>query len=96
VLRLADPSVLSAIGRNLVSLDLWEPSKVVVDGIVEHCPNLQYLEIWLEYKDEIEREGLVGELKNGLKKLAKLKVNGKYIRLGTDWEGYVEEADEEE
>jgi hypothetical protein len=32
---LVDPSVLTAIGRNIVSLDLWNPSKEVADGIAE-------------------------------------------------------------
>jgi hypothetical protein len=81
---LTDPSILAAIGRNLVRLNLWIPSKEVVDGIVDHCPNLQYLEL-----DGVN-EGLVGTIKNGLTKLAKLKMNGKSVRLGTDWEGYSE------
>jgi hypothetical protein len=85
---LVDPTVLSAIGMNLASLQLWRPSKEVVDGIVEHCPNLQYLE--LEDVDEDVKEGLVGSLKKGLIKLAKLEVNEKSICLGTDREGYPE------
>jgi hypothetical protein len=35
---LNDPLVLSEIGRKLVCLDLFMPSKEVVDGIVENCP----------------------------------------------------------
>jgi hypothetical protein len=35
-------------------------------------------------------------LKGGLKKLAKLWVNGKCIRLGTDWEGYKREDSDDE
>jgi hypothetical protein len=77
---------VAAIGRNLVRLELWNPSKEVVVGIVKHCPNLQYLE--LEVVNEEVKKGLVGSIKNGLKKLAKLKVNGESMRLGTDWEGY--------
>jgi hypothetical protein len=88
MLRLADPSILSAIRRNLVRLDLLVSSKEVVEGIVEHCQNLQYLK--LGFKNEDETEALVEELKNGLKKLSILMVNGKSIRLGTDWEGYPE------
>jgi hypothetical protein len=51
---LADPSVLAVIGKNLMSLTLYEPSKEVVDGIVEYCPNLQYLELESEELDEDE------------------------------------------
>jgi hypothetical protein len=83
---IVDPTILTAIGRNLVWLNLWRPSKEVVDGIVEHCPNLQYLE--LEEVDEDVKEGLVGSMKNGLMTLVKLKVNGESVRLGTDWKGY--------
>jgi hypothetical protein len=93
---LKDPRVLSAIGRNLVSLSLFNPSKEVASGIVESCPNLQYLTL-----ECLELEGVEWEeddlaelklsLKHGLKKLAKLDVNERVIRLGTDWEGYPEE-----
>jgi hypothetical protein len=31
---------------------------------------------------------LVGSIKNGLKKLAKIKVDDDSICLGTDWDGY--------
>jgi hypothetical protein len=83
---LIDLSILpvAAIGRNLVRLELWNPSKEVVDGIVEHCPNLQYLDFGSV------NEGLVWTIKNGLTKLAKLTLNGESVRLGTDWEGYLE------
>jgi hypothetical protein len=88
--HLVDPAILGTIGENLVSLDLWSPSKEVVDLIVEYCPNLQYLILGLEdeewEEDELEQSKL--SLKSGLKNLAKLKVNGKSVRLGTDWEGY--------
>jgi hypothetical protein len=33
-------------------------------------------------------EFMEGEVKNRLKKLAKLIIDGRTIRLGTDWEGY--------
>jgi hypothetical protein len=85
---IVDPAILAAIGMNFVWLNLWRPSKEVVDGIVEHCPNLQYLE--MKEVDEEVTDGMVGSLKNGLMKMAKLKVNGKSIRLGTGWEGYPE------
>jgi hypothetical protein len=73
---------------NLISLYLASPSKEVVDGIVEYCPNLQYLELDDVEFDEEVKEGLMGSLKYGLKKLAKLEVNDVSFRLGTDWEGY--------
>jgi hypothetical protein len=84
---LAYPAILAAIGINLVRLNLWRPSKEVVNGIVEYCPNLQYLELDVEFDKEV-MEGLVGSLKNGLKRLVKLKLDGKSMRLGTDWEGF--------
>jgi hypothetical protein len=85
----ADPAVLTAVGRKLVSLEFWRPSKEVVDGIVESCPSLQYLELdAVEFDDDEEKELLVGLIKNGLKKLAKFKLNKESIRLGTDREGY--------
>jgi hypothetical protein len=42
---LADPAVLVLIGRKLVNLELLRPSKEVVDGIVDNCPKIQYLEL---------------------------------------------------
>jgi hypothetical protein len=82
---LVDPAVLPAIGRNLVRQVLPGASREVVDGILEHCPNLQYLELYCDVLDEDaeEMEKFVGLFKNGLKRL-----NDKTIRLGTDWEGY--------
>jgi hypothetical protein len=38
--------------------------------------------------DEEDLAELKQSLKNGLKKLAKLKVNEESVRLGTDWDGY--------
>jgi hypothetical protein len=58
--------------------------------IVEHCPNLQYLDLDGVEFDAKVKEGLLGSLKSGLMRLAKLKVNGESVRLGTDWEGYPE------
>jgi hypothetical protein len=83
---LIDPTILAAIGWNLVSLVLWRPSKEVLDGIVEYCPNLEYLEV--EEVDEEVTDGMVGSLKSRLMKLVKLKVNWESVRLGTDWKGY--------
>jgi hypothetical protein len=73
------------MGRNLISLKLCEPSKDVVDGIVESCPYLQYLELDDCICDDEEEEVSAGSIKGGLKKLAKLKVNDESIRLGTDY-----------
>jgi hypothetical protein len=81
-------SILASIGRNLISLELWETSSDVVVGIVENCPNLEYLELKEVEIDKEVNEGLVGSTKNGLMKLAKFKVNKESIHLGTDWEGY--------
>jgi hypothetical protein len=86
---LADPTILAAIGKNLISLDLWKPSKEVVDGIVKHCPNLRYLELGsFDEVDEEVKEVFVGSIRNGLKKLAKFKLDNESIRLGSGWEGY--------
>jgi hypothetical protein len=61
----------------------------VVDRIVEHCPNLQYLELWGIDEFDVEvKEGMVRLLKNGLKKLVKFESEDVSIRLGTDWVGY--------
>jgi hypothetical protein len=73
--------VLPVIGGNLVRLDIKAASEGVLAEILKYCVNLQYLEIGgVEDGDEIA-------IKIGLVKLAKLKVNGASIRLGTDWEG---------
>jgi hypothetical protein len=72
IAHLVDPAVLVAIGRSLVSLELWRPSKEVVDGIVESCPNLQCLDLrYVKCVDDEEKEVFVGSIKSGLKKLAK-------------------------
>jgi hypothetical protein len=83
--NLVDVTVLLS-RRDLARLRLDNPSKEVVDGIVENCPNLNYLVL---EEVELEEEDLA-ELKQSLmfKTLAKLKVNEESVRLGTDWEGY--------
>jgi hypothetical protein len=53
---------------------LWWPSKEVVDGIVDNCPNLQHLELGSVKYDGEENAALVGSIKSGLKKLAKFKL----------------------
>jgi hypothetical protein len=82
--------VLRVIGRNLVSLFLCDEMNVEeIDGVVEFCPNLQYLEVSKGGMILAARvEEVKDTLKDGLKRLAKLKVNGACVRLGTDWKGY--------
>jgi hypothetical protein len=79
--------VLRVIGRNLASLVLREYVEEY-DEIVKYCPNLQYLDLMVDEKDVLSVDMVKQELKEGLKRLAKLKVNGSSVRLGTDWEGY--------
>jgi hypothetical protein len=85
--------ILSSIGRGLVVLEYSpeKPNLDVADMIVKNCPILQILEINEDEGFEAEEEcwtAIENRLKGGLKKLAKLKVNRKSIKLGTDWEGY--------
>jgi hypothetical protein len=76
--------ILPVIGKNLVSLDYTSSTAFLetVDAVVEHCPNLQILDLGDEELDAVDL------LKGGLKKLVKLNFNGDSVRLGTDWEGY--------
>jgi hypothetical protein len=76
--------ILPAIGGTLVSLEYTSSTAFLgaVDSIVEHCPNLQMLDLGDEELDAVDF------LKGGLKKLAKLNIDGGSVRLGTDWEGY--------
>jgi hypothetical protein len=83
-------SILPNIGRSLVSLDYISSTSIMgtVNVIVEHCPNLQILDFgWIE-REDANTAVAVDSLKRGLKQLARLKMNGKSIRLGTDCEGY--------
>jgi hypothetical protein len=84
------------IGGNLRELACISPDIVdgVLEGIIEHCPNLESLNITVgeyDYEEDEENcetrvaEGLL--CKRGLKKLGKLVISGMTIRLGTDWEG---------
>jgi hypothetical protein len=58
-----------------------------VDMIVDTCPNLQYLDIvWDDYDAE-EVAVAIDSLKDGLKRLAKLNLNGRNVVLGTEWRG---------
>jgi hypothetical protein len=83
-------SILPNIGRRLVSLDYVSSTSIMgtVNFIVEHCLNLQILDLrWIE-REDANRAVAVDSLKRGLKQLSKLKLNHKSVRLGTDWEGY--------
>jgi hypothetical protein len=81
--------VLRVIGRNLIGLELRDIYLESIDAVVEYCPDLQYLQVRIGERmfagrvDEVKHK-----LKDGLKRLAKLKVNGFSVRLGTDWVGY--------
>jgi hypothetical protein len=76
--------ILQVIGGNLVSLEIEESNKEEFDLILKCCVNLQYLVIGGVVAGEVS----VGAIQKGLVRLAKLKVNGASVRLGTDWEGY--------
>jgi hypothetical protein len=82
--------LLREIGGNLVSLKC----RLRIDefwGFVELCPNLEDLDIMVEegvgYRVDNEEKCLYleGVLKKGLKRLSRLSVNGRSVRLGTDW-----------
>jgi hypothetical protein len=84
-------SVLRGIGRNLVTLELEEFKTEVIDVLVENCPNLHHLDVWVFADVDLGEEAfelIERKLASGMKRLAILKVNGVYARLGTDWEGY--------
>jgi hypothetical protein len=92
-------NVLPVIGRGLITLE-FAPSTLMlrtVDMIVDTCPNLQYLDIvWDDYDAE-EVAVAIDSLKDGLKRLAKLNLNGRNVVLGTEWRGYdCEESEDEE
>jgi hypothetical protein len=80
-------SILRGVGGHLVSLFLRMAEVKAIGVIIESCPNLQYLEVTIVGSDTTMVESIKMTLKSGLKRLAKLKVNGVSARLGTDWEG---------
>jgi hypothetical protein len=82
--------ILPNIGRNLISLQYISSISIqkAIDEIVEHCPNLQILDIGSIGRDDGMIAAAVDSLKRGLKRLSMLKVNWMSVRLGTDWEGY--------
>jgi hypothetical protein len=82
--------VLRVIGRTLIHLDVYWLSYDEIDGIIEYCPNLQYLDLNIIglKRDAATDADLVKKAKRELKNLAKLRVNYVSVRLGTDWKGY--------
>jgi hypothetical protein len=78
--------VIRVIGRNLFSLELLSMKSEGIDSIIEYCPNLQYLVLTARAGKRIivlqGIEKMKKDLKNGLKKLSSLKVNGTSVRLG--------------
>jgi hypothetical protein len=80
-------NILCGIGRNLIGLTLMDVYVEAVDLIVKQCPNLQYLELMVVGVGEEGTALITLALKRWLKNLAKLKLDGKTIRLGTDWKG---------
>jgi hypothetical protein len=85
-------SVIPTIGRNLECLEFKSsiPCLETVYAIIEHCPYLRTLVLGWIWNEAEEEKNMVAVdlLKRGLKKLTILKVNGHFVRLGTDWEGY--------
>jgi hypothetical protein len=85
--------VLPVIGGNLVDLRCVSGTEGL-NWIIKYCPNLEALDImiknddgnWLN-DDEMILLSAEGVFKSRLKKLAKLVINRRTIRLGTDWEG---------
>jgi hypothetical protein len=78
------------IQGNLISLKLRDVIVDAIASVVEYCSNLQYLEVWAKEVDTEIVEVIKRDLKTGLKKLAKLNVNGVSVRLGSDWTGYLQ------
>jgi hypothetical protein len=89
--------VLPSIGGKLVSLvcglqsyGLQSGGERGIKGIVEHCPNLEYLNIGGVSAEDLSKEdkekivGIDEVLKKELKKLARLVFFTRNIRLGTD------------
>jgi hypothetical protein len=92
--------LLPTIGRKLASLEYTSstPFLETVEAIVEHCPNLQMLDLGCEEFAAETKAAAVDLIKGGLnklsklkmfKKLSKLKVDVMTVRLGTEWEGYL-------
>jgi hypothetical protein len=83
-------SILTSV-RNLVSLEciFSTPFMEAIDAIIEHCPNLQMLNLGYGELGVEKKDAAVDLLKGGLKNLSKLTLNKVSVRLGTDWKGYL-------
>jgi hypothetical protein len=71
--------ILPTIGRTLISLEY--ASSIPIQEI------LQMFDFGFEERSIEKKDVAVDLLKGGLMKLSKLKVNRRFVRLGTDWEG---------
>jgi hypothetical protein len=72
--------VLRVMGGNLISLKFLDVGVDAIASVVENCPDLQYLDVGVKEGEEDKwTVELFRDLRIGLNKLAKLKVNG--------WEG---------
>jgi hypothetical protein len=69
-----------------VSLELYRVTADTVKGILENCPSLQHVRLFGLVDDNAR--SLENAIKDRLKRLASLKINGVAVRLGTDWHGY--------
>jgi hypothetical protein len=83
-------NIFPSIGKPLLGLEYTSSTPLLetVDSIIEHCPNLQMIEMGFDWAEEEMKSVGVDSLKKGLKKLSKLKVGNEHVRLGTDWKGY--------
>jgi hypothetical protein len=83
-------NILPTIGKPLLSLVYNSSNSIMgtVNVIVEHCPNLQILDLRWIGREDANKAVAVDSLKRGLKQSRILKLNHKSVRLGTDWEGY--------
>jgi hypothetical protein len=83
--------VLAVIGQSLFSLSV-RTSDVLMVGLVESCPNLQYLSLQVGMEQGLGTLTKRGEyevmIKKGLLKLKSLRIDYGVVRLGTDWTGY--------
>jgi hypothetical protein len=77
-------SIFTSIGRKFVSLKYTtsNPYLETVYSIIEHCPNIQILDLDQDAKDKAAA-GPVDLLKEKLKMLTNLKIGKESVRLGT-------------
>jgi hypothetical protein len=81
--------ILPIIGKKLVSLTFKPTSPILetVDLIVDYCYNLQYLDVGWSDLETDENAVALDSLKDGLRKLVKLRFNGVNVRLGQSGKG---------